>query len=448
LLRGNQPLNKSKGSPMAASDDFGEVYVSHPAAEGGYEEDFYFGANNQNQATSAPEAGEITVPPGQEGEDDIYSFDGAHRSNAQGTGDQIKSEEREEEEMEEDDEEDVKILLDIETVENRGGGRGAYAKMPAYGRGRPLLIIPGGGQRLSLQKTQQPQHLQNFQENSGRKNAFEIDIDSLDEKLWRKPGADITDYFNYGFNEATWRAYCEKQAQIRLEQSMKSKISVFEPPTDSGSKQPQSDLPLELQAMVGGGDSGGWKRGPARGRDDWRGGFDHRRRLRQDDAVIQINPTGGDAGDDMGRSTPDRIPDMMTMEDYGYGVVPPMGMPFPPMGFPPRFGDFPRDDRRRDEDRKRDREKRSPPAPRSPKREERDKERDRDREKRREERRRKDDYRDDYRERHDYRDRDEFRDDYRDRDEYRDREDYKEREEYKKSGSSSRDEEDRKRRRY
>ncbi len=38
--------------------------------------------------------------------------------------------------MEEDDEEDVKILLDIETVENRGGGRGAYAKMTAYGRGR------------------------------------------------------------------------------------------------------------------------------------------------------------------------------------------------------------------------------------------------------------------------------------------------------------------------
>jgi len=33
----------------------------------------------------------------------------------------------------------------------------------------------------------------------------EFSIDSLEEKPWRKPGADITDYFNYGFNEETWR---------------------------------------------------------------------------------------------------------------------------------------------------------------------------------------------------------------------------------------------------
>lgn len=41
--------------------------------------------------------------------------------------------------------------------------------------------------------------------------AAEFNLDSLEEKPWRKPGADITDYFNYGFNEDTWRAYCERQ---------------------------------------------------------------------------------------------------------------------------------------------------------------------------------------------------------------------------------------------
>jgi hypothetical protein len=33
-------------------------------------------------------------------------------------------------------------------------------------------------------------------------------------------GADITDYFNYGFNEDTWRAYAAKQAQLRMEQQL------------------------------------------------------------------------------------------------------------------------------------------------------------------------------------------------------------------------------------
>jgi predicted aldo/keto reductase-like oxidoreductase len=28
-------------------------------------------------------------------------------------------------------------------------------------------------------------------------------------------GADITDYFNYGFNEETWRMYCERQRRMR-----------------------------------------------------------------------------------------------------------------------------------------------------------------------------------------------------------------------------------------
>lgn len=44
--------------------------------------------------------------------------------------------------------------------------------------------------------------------------ATEYNLDSLEDKPWRKPGADITDYFNYGFNEDTWRAYCERQKRF------------------------------------------------------------------------------------------------------------------------------------------------------------------------------------------------------------------------------------------
>lgn len=34
--------------------------------------------------------------------------------------------------------------------------------------------------------------------------AFDIDINALDEHPWRNKNVDISDYFNYGFNEKTW----------------------------------------------------------------------------------------------------------------------------------------------------------------------------------------------------------------------------------------------------
>ncbi|PHH80025.1 hypothetical protein CDD82_2009 [Ophiocordyceps australis] len=45
-----------------------------------------------------------------------------------------------------------------------------------------------------------------------------IDQDLPDnEKPWRKPGTDISDYFNYGFDEFTWALYASKQESIRGE---------------------------------------------------------------------------------------------------------------------------------------------------------------------------------------------------------------------------------------
>lgn len=49
------------------------------------------------------------------------------------------------------------------------------------------------------------------------KSILEVDLESLEPKPWRQPGADITEYFNYGFDEFTWTAYCQKQSNIRDE---------------------------------------------------------------------------------------------------------------------------------------------------------------------------------------------------------------------------------------
>lgn len=41
----------------------------------------------------------------------------------------------------------------------------------------------------------------------GDESTFDVEIDSLPERPWREPGADPSDYFNYGFTETTYKTY-------------------------------------------------------------------------------------------------------------------------------------------------------------------------------------------------------------------------------------------------
>lgn len=36
----------------------------------------------------------------------------------------------------------------------------------------------------------------------------DVNIDAFDEKPWKLPGADITDFFNFDFDEDSWKNYC------------------------------------------------------------------------------------------------------------------------------------------------------------------------------------------------------------------------------------------------
>ena len=48
--------------------------------------------------------------------------------------------------------------------------------------------------------------------------------------LYHFIGADITDYFNYGFTEETWKLYCERQRQMKSEVGQLNKtVSGFAP---------------------------------------------------------------------------------------------------------------------------------------------------------------------------------------------------------------------------
>lgn len=68
-------------------------------------------------------------------------------------------------------------------------------------------------------------------------SAVEFNIEAIEDKPWRKPGADITDYFNYGFSEETWRAYCERQKRMRQHESGVGLASLGPNPPQGNSSQ-------------------------------------------------------------------------------------------------------------------------------------------------------------------------------------------------------------------
>lgn len=81
------------------------------------------------------------------------------------------------------------------------------------------------------------------------KTIFDVDIESFEEKLWKYPNVDASDFFNFGLNEETWKDYCKQLEQLRLESTMQSKIRVYESGRTEHDYDP--DLPPELAAATG-----------------------------------------------------------------------------------------------------------------------------------------------------------------------------------------------------
>ncbi|XP_022134823.1 FIP1[V]-like protein [Momordica charantia] len=81
------------------------------------------------------------------------------------------------------------------------------------------------------------------------KTIFEVDIDSFEEKPWKASGVDMSDFFNFGLNEDSWKEYCKQLEQLRLEATMQSKIRVYESGRTEQGYDP--DLPPELAAAAG-----------------------------------------------------------------------------------------------------------------------------------------------------------------------------------------------------
>ncbi|KAI8340309.1 Fip1 motif-domain-containing protein [Chlamydoabsidia padenii] len=143
--------------------------------------------------------------------------------------------EDEDEDEEEDSDDDLDIILEAEEDETTTDARPSSSQIPqgdqATDTSNSLVNIKLGGQQgneTSSGDTNTNNTTNNTTTNKssggvdldavGEYNGqpiTELDVDIFEDKPWRKPGADITDYFNYGFNEVTWRAYCAKQKTMR-----------------------------------------------------------------------------------------------------------------------------------------------------------------------------------------------------------------------------------------
>lgn len=68
-----------------------------------------------------------------------------------------------------------------------------------------------------------------------KKVIFDHDPEDLEDQSWSKPGADISEWFNFGLNAQTWRMYCRQQRLLRkqmriaqqLDQQQQHQVSLF-----------------------------------------------------------------------------------------------------------------------------------------------------------------------------------------------------------------------------
>nr|GEV54347.1 hypothetical protein [Tanacetum cinerariifolium] len=73
-----------------------------------------------------------------------------------------------------------------------------------------------------------PQNGQGFSLPRAR-NILDVNIDIFEHKPWKHPEADLTDYFNFGFNEDSWKLYCNQMDEYRHTGHISSGTTASEP---------------------------------------------------------------------------------------------------------------------------------------------------------------------------------------------------------------------------
>ncbi len=280
-----------------------------------------------------------------EEEDKKYGFESQEKDLNQDLDD--NNDEEEEDDEDDDDDDDVQVTIgDIKA----GPTSFPYGSTPMNLNITKRGATFGSGQGNSSVKPKPGLDIDAVGTINGI-SIYDVNLDSLEEKPWRKPGADITDYFNYGFNEEMWKLYCERQKKIRSNEFIANGPPVVtKAPPFAGSAPLTSgkggvDQPIPIASVNENSKYTGMgltkKAGPPPGRKqsgtiDVIGGgtlttpsmLPSRRPPETKENFIQVigNRPPGPPG-----PPPPGLPPM---------PFPPMSMP-PPFGFPPPPGEFP-----------------------------------------------------------------------------------------------------------
>lgn len=147
----------------------------------------------------------------------------------------------EEDDDDDDDQDDFDVVLnceDVDTTQRPGGpsfgGSIGKVRLPSNKWQRPGYVPPERVIGNVTQAGARPGGVLSMlpsptmQIGISQKSVYDLEIGKLTEKPWLERGADLSDYFNYGFNEDTWKLYCERQMQMRLEASMLAKIKTVD----------------------------------------------------------------------------------------------------------------------------------------------------------------------------------------------------------------------------
>ncbi|KAI6154009.1 hypothetical protein BKA82DRAFT_4096438 [Pisolithus tinctorius] len=79
------------------------------------------------------------------------------------------------------------------------------------------------------------------------RSILDVDLNAMAEKPWRRPGSDISDWFNYGFDEISWELYCYRRRDLGdLASVLKTNVLNFAAMTEDQ----LTALPPELRTMV------------------------------------------------------------------------------------------------------------------------------------------------------------------------------------------------------
>uniref|UniRef100_A0A8D0C4L5 Pre-mRNA polyadenylation factor Fip1 domain-containing protein n=1 Tax=Salvator merianae TaxID=96440 RepID=A0A8D0C4L5_SALMN len=302
------------------------------------EEQWLYGGDDNSKEEDGPISGHADSLPLREAPKENRLINNEDRELLQQV---LPSGDDEEEDSDSDsDDDDIRV-----TIGNIKTGAPSYMGTPMN-----LNLKTGRGYGATVSAKSQPKGIDlDAAGNINGLPVIEVDLESFEDKPWRKPGADLSDYFNYGFNEETWRAYCEKQRRLQLglepsaPVSTENKIMVQQGRTGNAEKEPENnvikmDFKTDFVALVG----GRIKAGPPPNRklggtiDVIGGQAGTIRRVegrRRDKHASEENPIQV-LGDHGNKSQPPQQPSQPQQPPQQQPFVPPAGPP-PPIGGPP-----------------------------------------------------------------------------------------------------------------